>query len=123
MESSFRPLRPRTEDIDIKPLISSFSRLERDDRSGSGWDVILSMLKDVSPGAVPTGPKSCTLLFPKRVRERRAGISDREARLMTAVSSNVRSSNAGSPLINPMSLMISEFRYRDLRPLITEMAE
>ena len=63
--------------MDIKPLISSLSRPERDDRSGSGWDVILSMLKDVSPGAVPTGPKSCTLLFPNSVRGRRAGTSDR----------------------------------------------
>ena len=123
MESSFRLLSPLIEEMDIKPLISSLSRPERDDRSGSGWDVILSMLKDVSPGAVPTGPKSCTLLFPNSVRERRSGTSDKEARLMTAVSSNVRSSNAGSPLIKPMSLMISEFRYRDLRPPITEMAE
>jgi N-acylglucosamine-6-phosphate 2-epimerase len=42
------PLSPLTEKMAIKPLISSFSRPVRGDRSGSGWDVILSILNDVS---------------------------------------------------------------------------
>ena len=35
-------------DLKKAAFISSLSRLEREDRSGSVWDVILSMCKDVS---------------------------------------------------------------------------